>query len=141
MTLTVTSVGDLPQTPGIAAEAYIPDQLIAGRFPLVTDSVTLTNISSTGALKRGTVLGVITASGKYGIALSASADGSQTPNAILADDADPTGGDVVAGIYLSGEFNTNAMTFGTGITIANSKATLRDASIFLKTSVSAADPS
>lgn len=138
MSLTPSNVGDNAQVPGVAAEAYIPDQLVAGNAKLVTDSVTLVSGQN---LKRGAVLGKITASGKYTLALSASADGSQTPNVILADDCDASGGDKICAVYLAGEFNTRAMTFGTGITAASAKETLRDAGIYLKNSVSAADPS
>lgn len=53
MTLSVNSVGDNPQQPGIAAEAFIPDQLIAGNLKLVTGNGTL----GAGVLKRGAVLG------------------------------------------------------------------------------------
>jgi len=139
MSLTVSSGVDGAQVPGITAEAYLPDQLIAGRFPLVTDTVTI--VSGSGVVKRGTVLGKITASGKFTTCLNAASDGSQTPSVILADTVDATSADVSAGVYLAGEFNTNAMTFGTGTTIANSKDTLRDSNIYLKSAVSAADPS
>ncbi len=136
--MTVTTTGDNPFSPGMVSEIYQPDQLIAGRYPQVTDTVTIT-----GAAKfvRGTLLGVITANGKYTIATSAANDGSQNPIAILADTVDATAADVTGGIYLAGEFNTNAMTFGTGITAAAAKAALRDANIYLKAAVSAADPS
>lgn len=138
MTLTVNSIGDNPQQPGITADAYIPDQLIAGPLQLVSDTVTI--VSGAGILQRGTLLGKITASGKYKTALSASADGSQTPVAILEDYVDASAADQTAGIYLMGEFNTNAMTFGTGITAASSKDALRALGIFLKNAVSADDP-
>jgi len=222
------SISDNPQVPGVASQVYLPDQLIAGPFQLVTDSVTITGGA---ALKRGAVLGQVTVgaagtptatggntgngtvssvalgskakvgnytikfksattydvinpngvelvagtaagaysdaeisftfatggtamvagdsitiavaagSNSYKLAAAAATDGSQTPAAILADDVDASGGDVVGGIYLTGEFNTNALTFGAGITAAAAKAALRSSSIFLKTSVSAADPS
>ena len=48
---------------------------------------------------------------------------------------------MTGGIYLQGEFNGNALTFGTGVTLASAKAALRPFGIFVKTSVSAADPS
>lgn len=139
MTLTVNSLGDNPQQPGISAETYIPDQLIAGNLKLVTDTITV--VSGAGVLQRGTVLGKITASGKYTTALSASSDGSQTPVAILADYTDATSADVSAPIYLMGEFNGAALTLGTGITLAAAKAALGPNGIFIKTSVSATDPS
>jgi hypothetical protein len=137
MSLTVTSIGANAQVPGIAADAFIPDQLIAGPHQLVTDTVT---IASGQVIARGAVLGQITASGKYVLALSASADGSQTPSAIAADNIDASAGDVLGGIYLAGEFNGNALTLGAGITLAAAKAALRPQSIYVKTAVSAADP-
>ncbi|NUB12541.1 head decoration protein [Azospirillum brasilense] len=231
MSLSVSTIGDNASTPGVRAETYVPDQLIAGRFPLVTDTVTLL---SGQVLARGSLLGMITVgtattsgagntgngtitmdastpvlagakvgiytatcvaaasnggtfrvedpdgfvlgdvavgatfsddikfviadgatdfvvgdkftitvaagSGKYKLSAAAATDGSQDPVAILADHADATGGDVAAPIYLTGEFNQRAMTFGTGHTAASVKNKLRTRSIFVKTSVSAADP-
>ena len=72
MSLTVTSVGNNPQTPGVNAEVYIPDQLIAGNMKLVTDTVTL----GAGTLARGAVLGKITASGNYVLSVATANDGS-----------------------------------------------------------------
>lgn len=137
MALIVNSLGDNPQTPGIYAEAYIPDQLIAGDHKLVTNSVT---ILAGQVLQRGAVLGQITASGKYILALSAAADGSQNPVAIAADYIDATAGDVNGGIYLAGEFNSAAITLGAGITLAAATAALRPLAIYLKNNVSATDP-
>lgn len=231
MSLSVTNVSDNPQQPSIAAEAYIPDQLIAGNLKLITDTVTLTGAA---ALSRGAVLGktvtaatvaavaggsntgngamgTVTAGGevmpgvyqlkitkaaanagdfevidplgrmvgvgsvaaafasphlsftladgatdfvvsdvfnitvtptaeKYKLAAIAATDGSDVPVAILADAADPSGGDVQAGVYLMGEFNANALSFGTGMTAALAKPHLRRVGIFVKDAVSAADP-
>jgi len=137
MTLTVTSVGENPQVPSISAQAFVPDQLIAGPKQIVTRNVTLTG----GPYVRGSVLGKITASGKFTLALSASSDGSQTPTAILADNADGSAADVIAGVYLEGEFNVNAVTLGTGITAAAATDALRPLGVHLKSSVTAADPS
>ena len=137
MSLSVNSVGGNPQIPGIYAETFIPDQLIAGSHPLVTDSVT---VLAGQVFPRGAVLGRITASGKYVLALAAAADGSQNPAVVAVDNVDATAGDVSAGVYLAGEFNGAAMTLGTGITIAVAAAVLRPLSIYVKGSVSAADP-
>ena len=137
MPLSVNSIGNNAQVPGIAAEAFIPDQLIAGTHKLVTDTVT---VLSGQVIQRGAVLGMITASGKYVLALSASADGSQNPVAIAADTIDASAADALGAIYLAGEFDGSAMTLGTGITLAAAKAALRPLSIYVKTSVSASDP-
>lgn len=122
-----------PQYPSSTSDTYTPDKLIAGyNMGIVTQGATLI---SGQTLTRGAVLGQITASGKYTLSLSASSDGSQTPCAVLAEDTDASGGDKACTIYMTGEFNPNAMTFGTGHT-ATTVATvtaLRDAGIFLKT--------
>ncbi|MET3135534.1 hypothetical protein AAKU55_005845, partial [Oxalobacteraceae bacterium GrIS 1.11] len=113
-------------------------QLIAGNHKLVTDSVT---VLAGQALQRGAVLGRITASGKYVLALSAAADGSQAPAAIACDYIDATAGDAIGGIYLAGEFNGAALTLGAGVTLAAAAAALRPLSIYIKSSVTALDPS
>lgn len=133
----MTDYSDNKFQPGMVQDEYLPDQLIAGSFPIETDTVT---IASGGAFKRGTVLGMITASGKYTEALAASNDGSQTPKVILADDVDATSADQNGGVYLTGEFNGNKLILGTGITLASAKAALRPNSIFVRSVVAAADP-
>ena len=141
MALVPTTVLDNSMTPGVAAEVFKPDQLIAGPFQLVTQQVTIA--SGAGALKRGTALGRITASGKYTTSTSGAADGSQTIVAVLADDADATSADVLAGVYLTGEFNYAAMTIGAGWTQATATQSARASSIFLKdmpSDLSNADP-
>jgi hypothetical protein len=139
--VTVTNYGAPPFQPGMASDAFIPDQLVAGDLKIVTDTITI--VSGAGALKRGTVLGKITASGKYTTALAASEDGSETPAAILVDDVDATSADATGGIYKQIEVNGNALILGTGITLTAAKSALEsDAStnIYVKTPVSAADP-
>lgn len=137
MTLATTSIGDNPQTPGIAAEIYLPDQLVAGNQKIVTDTVTL----GAGTLPRGSVLGQITASGNYVLSVKTAADGSQNPVAVLADAADASGGPVLCGVYLTGELNGNALNFDASWTQATLKPALRPLGIFVKNAVSAADPS
>lgn len=117
-----------------AAGSLAHDNLIAGTaVNMVTESIVL----DTGNLTRGALLGRITASGKYVLSLAAAEDGSQTPVAILAEDTDATSADKTTVAYLTGEFNTAAMTFGTGHTAASVKAGLRDLGIFLKTNLAA----
>jgi hypothetical protein len=123
-------------TPSFSSETYNPDRLIGGDQKLITRDITLTDIGTTGALTRGTVLGKVTADGKYGISLTASADGSQTPRAILVKDADPGGGDVTASIYDEGEFNQDTLVYGTGHDADSVREDLRAVSIHLKEPVS-----
>lgn len=138
MTLPVTNYGAPVFQPGISADSFTPDQLVADPRTLVSRDRTITG----GAVyKRGTVLGVITATGKYTISLAAAADGSEDPVEILADDVDTTGGDQNGGTYVSGEFNANAVILGTGQTLTGVTAALEAKKIFLRTPVSATDPS
>jgi hypothetical protein len=237
MTLSVNNFGSSPFAPGISADAFTPDQLIAGDMKVVTDTKTITG----GAIyKRGTVLGQIFGSGSatvtpgtpvsgsgqtvgngavgtwtadagapagtwqlvitneatnlgnfkvlrpdlsidgYGtvgtayngqingtladgsndwkeddvvpiavsfaaegsctIATSAAIDGSSVPRLVLLDDVDATGGDVLGGVMQMGEVNGNALILGSGITLVAAKAALARANIYVKTPVSAADP-
>lgn len=129
-----------PFQPGITSDAFMPDQLIAGDLKIVTHAGR-TIVAGAGILKRGTVLGRITASQKYTIATSAASDGSQTPVALLVDDVDATSADALCGIYAMGEFNENAVTLGVGITLAVAKAALELQNIYLKSALTAADPS
>lgn len=78
---------------------------------------------------------VAAGSGKYTLSLLAAVDGSQYPTAILARDTNAAAGDIVTTVYLAGEFNSNAITFGTGQTAANTKEALRLLDIYLKTAV------
>ncbi|EOK5841654.1 head decoration protein [Enterobacter roggenkampii] len=120
--------------PGMKSSLFVPDQLIAGPLQLITDTVTITG----GDYKRGTVLGRVTASGKYTACLKTAADGSETPCAILVDDVHAaTHGDQSGGVYLMGEFNENRITIDASWTIADMKAALRPMSIFLKDSIQA----
>lgn len=245
MPLSVTNSGGNPQAPSIIAEAFIPDQLIAGELKLVSRSVSI----SAGTLKRGTIMGqktigtatsavkasgantgtgtcvmdattpvlanakvgvytvrnieAVTNGGKFIVtdplgnqvgapiivagaggtitfsnevkfvltdagtdfivgdgfditvaagdltyikSVKTAVDGSQYPVAVLADDADASGGTVVGGIYLHGEFNQNAVIYDSswGGSLALAMAAIRPyldpRGIFLHSFVSAADP-
>lgn len=86
-------------------------------------------------IKVGTVLGKITASGKYRVALSASADGSQTPVAVyigngIGESSDlvlPAATDTFAFVLARGPaiVADTGLTLGTGITAAAAKAGLQ----------------
>jgi hypothetical protein len=111
---------------------FTPTGLIAGHDDLQTRKITLISGQN---LKRGSLLGKITSGGKYTLALSASSDGSQTPSVILAEDTDASGGDKVTVAYFGGVFDENYVVFGTGVTAANSRETLRDVGIKLQSSI------
>jgi len=118
-----------------ATEAYSPDRLVAGNHALLkSESITLLSGQN---LVRGTVLGKITASGKYIQSLSAAADGSQTPDLILAEDTNASGGDVTTIAYSRGDFDENALTIGTAHTADTIREGLRVKGIVLIPSLSA----
>lgn len=89
---------------------FTPDKLIVGGA-LRSRKVT---IAAGADLVRGSVLGRITASGKYSLSAAAAEDGSEEPVAILLADTRAAEGDVEALIYETGDFNEQALTFGAG---------------------------
>jgi len=119
----------------MATETFTYDHLFAGdSADIITDSGTLVAGQD---LKRGAVLGKITASGKLTLANSTNTDGSQVAFAILAADTDATSADKTCPIYLAGEFNSNALIFGGTDTPATHKDALRGIDIYLKDTVKA----
>jgi hypothetical protein len=108
---------------------YAPDALVAGNAHLlVTRSITLLSGENRS---RGAVLGRIDASGKYALSATGAGDGSETPDLILAEDTDASGGDQVTIAYERGDFNSAALTLGSGHTVASIREGLRDKGITL----------
>ena len=224
MTLNTTVYGDNPFAPGVSQDTYIPDQLIAGDFKLVTMPI----VAVGGPYARGTVLGeisqqpisaisgtntgngtvgslaattgfkvgnyallatgattfsvtdpegnvlanatvgtaynqggvqfTITAGGtafvagdsftlnieaggvgQFKLSVATASDGSQIPSCILVDATDLTTPVNTDG-YFTGEFNARAVVFDPSWTSHTLRNALAARSIFLKSSVSAADP-
>jgi hypothetical protein len=102
-------------------------------MPVETKSVTLKG--GQGLVKRGTVLGIITASNLAVPVDSVATDGSQNADCILIDDID-TGENAadtfVSVAYSSGSFNRNALIFGGTDTADKHETRLRELGIFLK---------
>ena len=86
-------------------------------------------------LKRGTVVGIVTATGYALPADSTKADGTQVADCILAQDVDASAGDVFAVAYAKGQFNRKALIFGGTDTADKHEAALRDVGIFLKDNI------
>lgn len=97
-------------------------QLLANNDDITTRKVT---ILSGQVQPRGAVLGRITASGKYVLSLAAAADGSQTPDMILAEDVDASGGDIEAIAYENATVVSTALTLGAGHSVASIREGLR----------------
>jgi len=114
--------------------SYKPCSLVAGEYPRIERIVT---IAAGADLTKGAVLGRITASGKFALSASASSDGTELPDAILAEDVFASGNDVQAVVYFSGEFNEHALELGAGHTLDSIRIPLRAKSIFLAKNQSA----
>jgi len=82
-------------------------------------------IASSVALEAGTVLGKITASGKYKLHDAAASDGTENAAGVLLSAVDASGGDAIGvAILRDAEVDTNALTFKSGISGANKTAAL-----------------
>lgn len=82
-------------------------------------------------LKAGSVIGIVTATGKAKLSAAAAGDGSETPRGILLEDLDTTGGEQTFNMAVEGYFNETALVFGTGHTADTVRVPLRDAGIYL----------
>ena len=114
------------------AVAYENLIVAGGRFTNDGGDIETVTVPANSTIKRGTVMGKITASGKYVTSLSASSDGSQIATTILAEDAvNDTAApvDIKAVIYKKGTFDSLGVVFGTGQTLANTKDSLHNVSI------------
>jgi hypothetical protein len=104
---------------------------------LFADDVSFTHITGiltdhNADLKRGSVLGRITASGKWILSASAAGDGSAVPRGILAYDVPDPGAEISVAIYDQGSFVSEKLIYGTGHTAATVEAALRAASINIR---------
>ncbi|WP_175795960.1 head decoration protein [Burkholderia anthina] len=87
------------------------------------------------------VLNVVDAIGTFKECVKTASDGSQTPVGVLVDSVDASLGAVEGAAYVMGEFNARALIFDPSWTISTLTTALRPYGIFVKSSVSAADPS
>lgn len=110
---------------------YAPDKL----FDRDTVTRKRTIAAGAGILPRGTLIGKITASGKYLKSVAAAVDGSEAPDAILLEPVDATAADVDAAVALAGTFGTQGVTFGAGHTAASTEAVLRTKDIYLQNTI------
>jgi hypothetical protein len=109
------------------------DNLFAGNVAdVVTDVGTL---AAGQKVSRGAVLGLITASEKLVLADSTKSDGSEVIYAIAADAVDATATDQPIPLYLTGEYNVAALTFGGTDTADKQAVAARKIGIFFKSNV------
>ncbi len=98
----------------VTSEKSNVDQLIGGTaVAALTKNITLKGLEAEKTLKRGAVLAV--SEGKYQIVDAASQTSAlKVANAVLAEDVVVGTSDVVATVYISGIFNAEEMTVGSG---------------------------
>lgn len=108
------------------------DNLFGSEYPQMFDAVT---VLSGQTLVRGTVIGIITASGKAKMLDVASADGSEDFYGVLTADVDASGGDKVGPVAIAGSFQTQALTVGGATVLADYKAAARALNCYVQTSV------
>lgn len=114
------------------AVAYENLLVAGGRFSNDGGDIETVTVGANSTIAKGTVMGKITASGKYIASLNAASDGSQIAVAVLAEDAvNATGSsaDIKVVMFKKGTFNSLGVTFGTGQTLANTKDDLHKVSI------------
>lgn len=118
-----------PAFGGTVASLTKNNLMMPGKDPVLVPWTILTGQD----LKAGSVLGVVTASGKAVLSLSAAGDGSEIPRFILLEDlntASPAG-DKVFNVAAEGYFNETALVIGTGHTADSIRVALRDRGIYL----------
>jgi hypothetical protein len=103
-------------------ESFDEVELLDPTVQMVDQSVTIANGQN---LVRGSVLGRITASGKYVLSVAAANDGSQVPRAVMLHDLVTTA-DTVTGVAVGGAFIAPALVLGAGHTIATVRAAFED---------------
>lgn len=92
------------------------DELFGGTaISAMTANVTIAKLSTATSYKRGTLLGIVTASGKYAIVDSEATTGEKVANVVLAQDVTVgTTDDVVATVYTRGIFNREKLLVKAG---------------------------
>lgn len=100
-------------------------------------SFTLADGSTDFIVGDGFDITVAAGSGKYKSSVATATDGSQTPDVIAAETVDATSADKGITVYVSGDFNQDALTLGSGHTAASIADGLRTKGIFLHNPVSA----
>lgn len=116
--------------PEIITDTFNYDNLLAGGDFTVLEIGT---VDETVEVKRGTVLGRVSATNTFKICKDVNIDGSNVPVAILAEDLPASASNKDKYVYLSGNFNKSAVIFDAGVANKNkAKIELHSNSIFLR---------
>lgn len=138
----MTNYSNNPWIPSITTDVFVPDQLVAGDLKIVTDTVP---VGGSGVYERGTVMGMIEATGVWIPSIKTATDGSEKPRGILVDQVDATvTSPQTSGVYVMIEVNFNKLIYdaswgaaGSAAALTALKAGFGATSIFLKTPISA----
>lgn len=138
----MTNYTNNPWIPGMTTDVFVPDQLIAGDLKIVTDSV---SVGGSGVFERGTVMGMVEATGVWIPSVKTATDGSEKPRGVLVDQVDTTvASPQTGGVYVMAELNFNSLIYDASWGASGSAAALTAlkigfgaTSIFLKTPISA----
>lgn len=110
------------------------DNLIAGsRWTIDHKGVTLA--AGQGVLLRGTVLGIVSASGEAVPVDSSKSDGSERPDCILAEEVDTTTGPTTTVAYSAGGFIRASLVFGGSDTWEKHELEMRKLNMHLSASI------
>lgn len=120
---------------GIFGPQRFPVQVATPQLIILGNQTVSQDPTNALLLKAGSVLGIITASGKAELVNSAHADGSQTPIGILASDVDTSFGDQLGVVYITGSFLVNNLLFGGTDTFATHQHNLALLNIYGETEV------
>lgn len=109
-------------------ESFNQVEYHTGQIPLVSDPITVKQ----GEVRlAGTVMGKITATGKYIKSVRTAVDGSEVPAVILGVDVDATAGDKASFGHVHGQFIWEGLAVDASWTYAQLKAALAGSTIFL----------
>ena len=115
---------------------YSPDNLLAGEFPIVTEKALIA--TGQGVLKRGTVLGQLTANDELVLIDKTRVDGGEQVYGVLVHDVDTDGGAIEAMVYLTGVYNEDFIAeqggFGDDVADDHRKAA-RALNLYFKTNL------
>lgn len=106
---------------------FHPTSLYADDSPRLARGVTIASGANTSGnpLKRGTLLGRVTATDKYIPCVKTASDGSQNPAAVLAQDVDASAADAGVSAYQQGSFAYEVMIIDGSWTFSTLDAALR----------------
>jgi len=102
---------------------FMPDGLVSCPPAIVSDSLTVA--AGQGVLARGTLLGVIAATGKHAVCTATAIDGSEVPAAVLLGPVDASTADATGWAYFSGTFSSTLLAFDDSWTVASLQAAMR----------------